>query len=155
MAAWFLLQPCVTPMPTATCPWENLATVTGSVRADTLGCSAAPPCWCLTADRWGVLFRPLRTVKCQRHSRPSQTSWSRMGNRTSQMQPPDPTCPLGLCRFLSGTGPGTNIDFSKLKCIYFSCCLQWNINRVCRDQVQRKYGHKQCPENLKHDSQYV
>lgn len=116
-SAWYLLQPCVTLMPMVTCPSENLATATGSVRVDTHGCSAAPPCWCLTADRWGVLFHPPRTAKFQRHSHPSQMNWSKMGNRTSQTQPRDPTCLLEPCQFPSGTGPGTSLDFSDLECV--------------------------------------
>jgi hypothetical protein len=139
MAAWFLLQLCVMLTPMATCPWENLATATGSVRVDTLGCSVALPCWCLTADRWGVSFRPLRTVKFQRHRRHSQTSLSKKGNRTCRTQPKDPTCPLELCPFQSEAGPETNIDFSELKCVAFPAVFSgssWSVWRLSPKRVR-------------------
>lgn len=100
----------VTMMQMATCHWASHAIVTGSVRADTLGCSAALPCWCLIADHWGVLCHPLKTARCLQHSHPRQRRWSKKGSRTSLT--PDPTCPQELYLFLSGTGPGTNPDFT-------------------------------------------
>lgn len=108
----FLLQLCVTMMPMAMCRWASHATATGSVRVDTLGCSAALPCWCLIAGRWGVLCHPLRTVRCLQHSHPRQKRWNRKGSRTSLTLHQDPTFPQELCLFLSGTGPGTNPDFT-------------------------------------------
>ena len=108
----FSLQLCVTMMPMAMCRWASHATATGSVRVDTLGCNVALLCWCLTADRWGVLYRPLRTVRCLQHSHPHLRRWSKKGSRTSPTHHRDPTCPQELYLFLSGTGPGTNLDFT-------------------------------------------
>ena len=108
----FSLQPCATMTPTATFRWASHATATGSVRADTPGCNVALPCWCSTADRWGVSYRRPRTVRCPRHSHPHPRSWSKKGSRTSLTHHPDPTCPQALYLFLSGTGPGTNLDFT-------------------------------------------
>lgn len=108
----FSLQPCATMTPTATFRWASHATATGSVRADTPGCNVALPCWCSTADRWGVSYHRPRTVRCPRHSHPHPRSWSKKGSRTSLTHHPDPTCPQALYLFLSGTGPGTNLDFT-------------------------------------------
>lgn len=108
----FSWQLCATMMPMAMFHWASHATATGSVRADTLGCNVALPCWCLTADRWGVLYHQPRTVKCLQHSHPHLRSWSKKGSRTSPTHHPDPTCPQALYLFLSGTGPGTNPEFT-------------------------------------------
>lgn len=119
-------------MPMVMCHWASPATATGSARVDILGCSAALPCWCLTAGHWGVLCHQLRTAKCLQLSHPHLRKWSKKGNRTFLTLHLDTTCPQELYLFLSGTGPGTNpyfTDWGVILVVLFGAkhqCIAWN-----------------------------
>jgi hypothetical protein len=154
----FLPQPCVTMTPTAMYRWANRATVTGSVRADTRGCSAAPPCWCSTADLWGVSCRPLRTARSQPHKRLCRMNWSRRENKTYRTHLRDTsapsrtpsTCLQELCLFLWETGQGINMTLDLTH--FFSCCsfvsvssevsyyILVHLNKVCRWWSRNEWG---------------
>lgn len=126
-------------MPMATFRWASHATATGSVRADTLGCSVALPCWCLTADRWDVSYHPPRTVRCLQHSHPHLRRWSKKGSRTSPTHYPDPICPQELYLFLSGTGPGTN-QILETEVRLLLCHFEQSINAVHKGWVKATNG---------------
>jgi hypothetical protein len=134
--ACFLPQPCVMMMQTAMYPWANRATDTGSVRADTPGCSAAPPCWCSTGDRWGVSCRLPRTARFQLHKRLCQMSWNKKGSKIYQICPPDPTAPLRnpltclqeLCLFLWEAGQGINMtEINTIFLLFFRQGLERSV----------------------------
>ena len=56
--------------PTATCPWENPAIVTGPAKGAILAYNVAPPCWCLTRTASAASLRPLRTATSPPPPRP-------------------------------------------------------------------------------------